>query len=244
MSQMVVGGQVMYKFDHIAVIYIDGRHYFNVYRRYNSPYNIMIEDYNMDVHLHQDHTMRTSLKTVLCLPDSTNMYMCCADSFKHNGPVLTDILDMRWSEIQAQFQAVNVHLSGVFEPPSTQQDNFYTMFSAPSTPLNQMVNPLTEPPPLVRHSPPSPLIIPELPEEPEVAPSDHPSMSLKYIDVKSGNGDKNHLGCYCEYDDDESDEEYEASNEASNEESEESEEESEDDNYMLLRSGTVVNRNI
>ncbi len=240
MSQMVIGGQVMYKFDHIAVIYIDGRHYFNVYRRYNSPYNIMIEDYNMDVHLHQDYTMRTSLKSVLCLPDSTNMYMCCADSFKHNGPVLTDILDMRWIEIQAQFQAVNVHLSGVFEPSSAQEDNFY---KAPSTPMNQMINPLTEPPPLMRHSShPSSLIIPELPEEPKADPSDHPSMSLKYVDVKSGRGDNCHMGCYCEYDDDESDdEEYEASNEESSEASEE--ESYEDDNYMLLRSGTIVNRN-
>jgi hypothetical protein len=146
---------------------------------------------------------------------------------------------MRWSEIQAQFQAVNVHLSGVFEPPVTQEDNFYTMFSAPSTPLNQTINPLTEPPLLVRHSPPSPLIIPELPEEPKSDPSDHPSMSLKYIDVKSGNGDNCHIGCYCEYDDDESDEEYEASNEESEEEQSD-----EDDNYMLLRSGTIVNRNI
>jgi hypothetical protein len=223
MSQMVVGGQVMYKFDHIAVIYIDGRHYFNVYRRYNSPYNIMIEDYNMDVHLHQDYTMRTSLKTVLCLSNenSINMYICSTDSFKHNGPVLTDIMDMRWTEIQTQFQAVNVQLSGVFEQPSTQNDNFYTMFSAPSTPKNQTNNPLTEPPPLMRQSSPSPLIIPELPEEPKVDPSDHPSMSLKYIDVKSGNGDNCHMGCYCEYDDSDY-----------------------DDNYMLLRSGTVVNRNI
>ena len=232
LSQMIVGGQVMYKFDHIAVIYIDGKHYFNVYRRYNSPYNIVVEDYNLDVHLHQDHTMRTSLKTVLCLSNetSTNMYMCCADSFKHNGPVLTDILDMRWTEIQAQFQAVNVHLSGVFESP--KEDNFYTMFLTPSTPMNQTINPLTEPPPLMRHSQPSPVIIPELPEEPIADPSDHPSMSLKYIDVKSGKGDSCHRGCYCVYDDSD-DEEYELSEEESEEE----------DNYMLLRSGTIVNKN-
>jgi hypothetical protein len=228
MSQMVVGGQVMYKFDHIAVIYIDNRHYFNVYRRYNSPYNIMIEDYNLDLHLHQDHTLRTSLKTVLCLSNSTNMYVCCAVSFKHNGPVLTDILDMRWTEIQAQFQAVNVHLSGVFEPSSTQEDNSYTMFSAPSTPMNQTINPLTEPPPLVRYSSLTPLVIPEMLDEPIADPSDHTSMSLNYIDVKSRKSDSCHTGCYCEY---------------SNGEYEE-ESEDEDDNYMLLRSGTVVNRNI
>jgi hypothetical protein len=206
MSQMVVGGQVMYKFDHIAVIYIDDRHYFNVYRRYNSTYNIMIEDYNLDLHLHQDHTMRTSLKTILCLADATSMYMCCADSFKHNGPVLTDILDMRWTEIQSQYQAVNAHLSGAF---------------IPSTPLNQMIQPLSQPPPL------------NIPEPSmKMDPSDHPSMSLKYIDVKTSGGNICRIGCYCANEDDEEyDEEYDAS-----------EEESEDENYMLLRSGTVVNR--
>jgi hypothetical protein len=226
MSQMVVGGQVMYKFDHIAVIYIDGRHYFNVYRRYNSPYNIMIEDYNLDVHLHQDYTLRTSLKNILCLPEesSTNMYMLCADSFKHNGPIIIDILDMRWTEIQTQFQAVNVHLSDVFEPPSQTMFSMPTTPSMPITPLNQTINPLTEPPPLVRYLQPSPLVIPELPEEPKADPSDHPYMSLKYIDVKSGRGDSCHMGCYCEYDSDDN--------------------ASEEDNYMLLRSGTIVNKNL
>lgn len=208
MSQMVVGGQVMYKFDHIAVIYIDGRHYFNVYRRYNSPYNIMIEDYNLDVHLHQDYTLRTSLKNILCLPEesSTNMYMLCADSFKHNGPIIIDILDMRWTEIQTQFQAVNVHLSGVFPP---------------ATPHNQMIQPLSQPPSL------------NIPEPSmKMDPSDHPSMSLKYIDVKTSGGNICRIGCYCSNEDDDEDEEYDASEEESEE----------DDNYMLLRSGTIVNR--
>jgi hypothetical protein len=218
MSQMIVGGQVMYKFDHIAVIYIDGRHYFNVYRRYNSPYNIMIEDYNLDVHLHQDYTLRTSLKNILCLSDTTNMYMLCADSFKHNGPIITDILDMRWSEIQTQYQAANVHLGGVFEPSQTTP-------SMPTTPINQPINPLTEPPPIMRYTLLTPLIIPNLTEEPKAAPSDHPSMSLKYIDIKSGRGDSCHMGCYCEYDDSDDNA-------------------SEEDNYMLLRSGTIVNKNL
>jgi hypothetical protein len=46
-------------------------------------------------------------------------------------------------------------------------------------------------------------------------------MSLKYIDVKAGRGDKTSINCYCEYDEDSDDEEYEASDEASDDESDE-----------------------
>ncbi len=230
LCQVVIGGQILYKFDHIAIIHIDDRYFFNVYRRYNSPYNIIVEDYNNDVHLHQDYTLRTSLKTVLALSDSKNMYMCWADSFKHNGPILTDILDMRWTEIQSQFQAVNVNLSGVFDEPYQPSETI------PSTPMNQTINPLTEPPPLVRYSSLAPLTIPEPPLSPKADPSDHPSMSLKYIDVKAGRGDKTSINCYCEYDDDSDDE---ASDEASDDESDEEM----TGNYITLRSGTIINKN-
>jgi hypothetical protein len=91
-----------------------------VYRRYNSPYNFIIEDANGDIHLHQDHTVRTSLQSILCLSelDSQRLYTLNATSFKHNGPVETmpkDIADMRWSQIQAEYHAVNVNFGGIFE---------------------------------------------------------------------------------------------------------------------------------
>lgn len=118
LSQMAMCGQVTHKIDQIASIYINGRAYFNVFRRYNSPYNIVIEDYNGDIYLHQDLMIRESLKTILCLTDyaSNNIYTLNATSFKHNGPVPSlahNMADMRWSEIQAKYQAVSVNFGGI-----------------------------------------------------------------------------------------------------------------------------------
>jgi hypothetical protein len=162
LSQMIINDQLTSKLDSIATIYINGRFYFNVFRRYNSPYNIVIEDINGDIYLHQDHTIRTSLKTVLCLNDydSGNMYTTNALSFKHNGPVPSmdvDIADMRWSEVQGKYNAVSVDFTGIWHEytntslptpcelaPSAANngsEEFYIKSEAPSTPKDQMIPP-------------------------------------------------------------------------------------------------------
>jgi hypothetical protein len=120
-SQMVIDGKIIYRFDHIATVSIDGRCYFNVFRRYNSDYNIIVQDYNNDIYLHQDYTVRDSIHTILCL--QSNMYTIGATSYKHNGPVpslFPDIADMRWTEIHGKYQTVSVNFGGVFAESSVQ----------------------------------------------------------------------------------------------------------------------------
>lgn len=110
LSLMVINGKIVCKFDHIATIYMNDRYYFNVFRRYNSDYNILIEDYNGDIYLHQDYTVKESISTILCV--ETNIYTLEAISYKHNGPVPSvhpDIADMRWTEVHEKYQAVHVN---------------------------------------------------------------------------------------------------------------------------------------
>lgn len=119
LSMMVVDGEIISKMDHIATIYINGRKYFNVYRRYNSEFNILIEDYNDDIYLHKDNTVRNSLHAILCLTyyDSNNIYTLDATSFKHNGPVpslVPDIADMKWTDIHTKYHTVTVNFGGIF----------------------------------------------------------------------------------------------------------------------------------
>ncbi len=120
LAQMSINGQVTHKLDQIASVYINEQPYFNVFRRYNSPYNIVIEDYTGDIYLRKDKTVRKSLKSVLCLSsDEINkMYTIAAASFKHNGPVPNDaymIPDMRWSELQGEYQAITVTFGGILD---------------------------------------------------------------------------------------------------------------------------------
>lgn len=107
---MVVNGTIISKFDHIATVYLDGRMYFNVFRRYNSDYNIVIQDYNNDVYLHQDYIIKESINSILCM--NNNIYTLGATSYKHNGPVpslMPDIADMRWTEVHGKYQKIDVN---------------------------------------------------------------------------------------------------------------------------------------
>ena len=75
LSQLVVGGEITWKLDQIASIYINGKSYFNVFRRYNSEYNIVIEAAGGDVYLHRDIDIRMSLKRILYLNDKSSNNM-------------------------------------------------------------------------------------------------------------------------------------------------------------------------
>lgn len=197
-SKMIIDGNIVHKLDNIATIFINNKFYFNVFRRYNSPYNIVIEDYNLDIYLHQDYTVRTSLKNILCLPEyeASNIYTWAATSYKHNGPIPIsdkDIVDMRWSEIHGLYQAINVNFEGIF-------DNIQYVFNddlkdeVPSTPRNQMIPELTCPP----DAPSRPTItkedreaahtlltlsIPVYNNECIMSESDGPTLSMRFADV-------------------------------------------------------------
>lgn len=244
LSQMVVNGHVTHKLDSIATININSRFYFNVFRRYNSPYNIVIEDYNGDIYLHQDHTIRTSLKTVLCLPDDVagNIYTWNATSYKHNGPVPStdkDIADMRWSEVQANYHAINVNFGGIlyYEPllPTPEQD---VKEECPSTPRSQIIQPPSNPP----NAPERPthtkddidaantllmLSIPQNFNPFGLRESDGPTLSMRFSDILNRH---NTTVCYCQMDE-ESDSEYESDND---------EDDFDENNFIVLRNGTLV----
>lgn len=240
LSQMIINGNITHKLDIIATVYINGRFYFSVFRRYNSPYNILIEDYNSDIYLHQDHTIRTSLKTVLCLPDdeAVKIYTSNATSYKHNGPVPNmdkDIADMRWSEIHSQYHAISVNFGGIFYSEPLIQN-------PPSTPQSQTI--------------PNPVECPQAPARPRLntedfdvaatlltvsiprsngmfvmSESDGPTLSMRFADIAKR---KRIPVCYCEMDDDDSDD-YE-----SEDDSEEDDESIDENNYTVLRSGSMI----
>lgn len=238
LSKMIVDGNIVQKLDHIATISINSRFYFNVYRRYNSPYNIVIEDPNMDIYLHQDYTVRKSLQNVLCLTDydAAHMYTWNATSFKHNGPPPStdwDIADMRWSEIQAKYHAVSVNFGGIFyHIPSTLEvppmDIHYD--APPQTPQDQMI-----PPPQTPNAPERPVVnkedmaaattllsisIPKFNSEFKLSESDGPTLSMRFSDIMSRKGTHSERVCYCQMDEEDSDED--------------------ESNYTILRSGTMI----
>jgi hypothetical protein len=228
LSKMVINDTITHKLDHLATIYINKNFYFSVYRRYNSPYNIVIEDKNSDIYLHQDHTIRTSLKTVLCLDDylTSKIYTLDATSYKHSGPVPSmdkDVADMRWTELQGNYHAAVINFGSIFYDDLMMNDYWE---NAPSTPVAQMIPPILTPP----AAPARPnmndtnvanilltLNIPVQDNTFKMSESDEPTLSMRFADIKKRLQD---------YEMDSSDDEYE--------------DEDDDSNYMVLRNGTMI----
>jgi len=251
LSQLVIDGVVTYKLDHIATVFINSRHYFNVFRRYNSVYNIVVEDNNADIYLHQDYTVRKSLQTVMCLSEheAAHLYTWNATSYKHNGPVPSmsvDIADMRWTELQTNYQAVSVNFRGIFEdPPAYNFDNVANteannvvnaVVESPSTPVAQIRSTPTDPPGAPTRPPTITdkeaaciLLTLSMPPQQRLfmrGESDGPTLSMRFADVKKRAEGRKQLSCYCQM----------------NEGDDEGDDEGEDDenNYTSLRSGTQI----
>ena len=120
LSEMAVNGQIIHKIDLIGIVKICGEHYFNVYRRYNSVYEIVVEDCHGDFYLQKDAMLRDSIGAVLCLSESQlrDMYSVEVFSFRHAGtpPFLSSAPEnMHWSAIQRDLYAIEIHLRGVLE---------------------------------------------------------------------------------------------------------------------------------
>ncbi len=120
LSQLTINDKVIYKLDHIATVYIYNVFYFNVYRRYNNRYEIVIEDLNGDFHLQPDYTVSQSLQNILCLSDEQMKTIRTQElfSFKYNStpPTTHDIIpDMNWSEIQYKWCGIIVNFEGILQ---------------------------------------------------------------------------------------------------------------------------------
>ncbi len=234
LSQIVINGHVTFKLDFIANISINNHSYFSVFRRYNSPFEIVIEDMAGDVYLHRDTTVRESLQNILCLNDNdtANIFTYDAISYKHNGPIPSmccDIADLKWSEIQTLYQGVNVNFRGILENYPSQLNTVKEEDPVPS--LYPLHYPSVEvATPLVPNAPKKPsrdetetarilcsIKIPKMTDFDEFSESDGPSMSMRNSDVKQRQSPR----YYCEGG---------------------AEEEVDEQNYIVLRSGSMIPR--
>lgn len=110
-------GAITRKLDVLGSVRIYGQYYFNVFRRYNSPYEIVVEDFAGDFHFHKDYTVRESLQKILCLSDEQmkGLHTIDAVSFKHKAVISEEVTNMRWTEIEHRWYALDMNLGGILE---------------------------------------------------------------------------------------------------------------------------------
>jgi len=139
LGEIILQGKVTNKLDFLGTIEIQGCHYFNVFRRYNNVYEIVIEDAWCDYHYHRNYTVRESMARILCMNDTSHMTVQDAISYKNQSPIYDDVLDMRWSEIQGRYAGLSLSLGGIHDmiripswsEQSTDSDSELTATPAP-----------------------------------------------------------------------------------------------------------------
>ena len=116
LSMMLINGQPVSKLDYVAHISIHGSGYFNVFRRYNSRYEFLVEDLNGDIHFHKDVTIRQSLQAILCLTDEqmATAVIVYATGFKMQTPISLAI-DTHWSELHREHHGAMITVQGILE---------------------------------------------------------------------------------------------------------------------------------
>lgn len=130
-STINANGRYFQKLDMISVLTINSSYTVNVYRRYNSEYNVVIEDCYGNLSFHQDESLYITLKNRYNLSDAelSSMYVSYFYSFKHNSVlnyIPCSIFTMKWSDIQDKYSAVdmalNYELNPVSEPDVKSED--------------------------------------------------------------------------------------------------------------------------
>lgn len=118
LSMIMVNGSPVCKIDYIANVNINSTPYFNVYRRYNNAYDIIVEDYLGEFHLFKDQPLRDIVASILCLPQNEyyTMYVESAMSYGHNAPIYSDhVINAPVGLIQSQYVGVTINLQGVLK---------------------------------------------------------------------------------------------------------------------------------
>jgi hypothetical protein len=123
-----MNGATISKLDHVATIAIKDRVYFNIYRRYNSVYEFVVEDYNGDIFMYMNQPISDMISNLLCLEheDMRNMYCLNATSMRHNSPINNSNL-MLWtpSEIHSSYDYVFMTLDGILQPFYNNCEEYY-----------------------------------------------------------------------------------------------------------------------
>jgi len=136
LSMMHINGQPVSKLDYVAHISIHGSGYFNVFRRYNSRYEFLVEDLNGDIHFHKDVTIRESLQAILCLTDEqmVTAVIVYATGFKMQTPISLSI-HTHWSELHREHHGAMITVHGILEDyphaATTLSTSFPSMMETP-----------------------------------------------------------------------------------------------------------------
>jgi hypothetical protein len=127
MAETVVNNERIAKVDCIARIDLYGFWHYSIFRRYNSPYDILVEDIHKNI-VHLDMSSTATIRSVISKIRHISAHdvdaICITSNYslEHSSSII-DIahraLDMPLIEVQREYAALYLNLEGV---PSSRED--------------------------------------------------------------------------------------------------------------------------
>ena len=113
LSLLSICGQSVHKLETLGTVFINNRRAYNAFRRFNSPYEILLESDDHTIHFHKNYYVLESLHRLLG-SQMEHLEVVAVYSYRHHGalvsPEACHIPTLRWDELHQMWSGASIYL--------------------------------------------------------------------------------------------------------------------------------------
>lgn len=132
LSLLSICGQSVHKLETLGTIFIDNRKAYNAFRRFNSPYEILLESDDHTIHFHKNYYVLESLHRLLG-SQMEHLEVVAVYSYRHHGalvsPEACHIPTLRWDELHQMWSGASIYLES--RPQAQEQEQWASPIASP-----------------------------------------------------------------------------------------------------------------
>lgn len=130
LSLLSICGQTIHKLETLGTVFIDNRKAYNIFRRFNSPYEILLESDDHTIHFHKNYYVLESLHRLLG-SQMDHHDVVAVYSYRHHGalvsPEACHLPTLRWDELHQMWSGASIYLES-----RQQQEQWASPIASPS----------------------------------------------------------------------------------------------------------------
>jgi hypothetical protein len=134
LSLLSICGQSVHKLETLGTVFINNRKAYNVFRRFNSPYEILLESDDHTIHFHKNYYVLESLQRLLG-SQMEHLEVVAVYSYRHHGalvsPEACHIPTLRWDELHQMWSGASIYLESRAQAQEQQQEQWASPIASP-----------------------------------------------------------------------------------------------------------------
>ena len=134
LSLLSICGQSVHKLETLGTVFINNRKAYNVFRRFNSPYEILLESDDHTIHFHKNYYVLESLHRLLG-SQMEHLEVVAVYSYRHHGalvsPEACHIPTLRWDELHQMWSGASIYLESRAQAQEQQQEQWASPIASP-----------------------------------------------------------------------------------------------------------------